>query len=45
MCGSIYGNVVRRCLNVSARARTEAEVNELSKFMVDVAATLEDCWA
>ena len=45
MMGSIYGNVVRKCLAIGIRERTEAESRELSKFCSEIAASLEKCYA
>jgi len=45
MMGSIYGSVVRKCLGIVARERTEAELWELSKFCSDIAASLDKCYA
>ncbi|KAF4637106.1 hypothetical protein G7Y89_g972 [Cudoniella acicularis] len=45
MTGSVYGNVVRQCLAISTRERTEAESRELSKFCSEIAATLGKCYA
>ncbi|KAH6682537.1 hypothetical protein B0J14DRAFT_127368 [Halenospora varia] len=45
MAGSIYGNVVRKCLAINSRERNEAEVRELSQFLSDIAATLDKCYA
>ncbi|KAE8448009.1 hypothetical protein EG329_009932 [Mollisiaceae sp. DMI_Dod_QoI] len=43
--GSIYSDVVRKCLSINTRDRTEAEMRELSKFCAEIAATLDKCWA
>lgn len=43
--GSIYGGVVRRCLAVSSRERSEGEGKELSRFVAGLAAELDKCWA
>jgi hypothetical protein len=45
LTGSIYANVVRKCLAINNRDRTEAEGHELSKFMAEMAASLDKCWA
>ncbi|EKD17655.1 hypothetical protein MBM_04024 [Drepanopeziza brunnea f. sp. 'multigermtubi' MB_m1] len=45
LTGSIYANVVRKCLAINNRDRTEAEGRELSKFMAEIAASLDKCWA
>lgn len=45
MTGSIYGNVVRRCLAISTRERTEAESRELLNFCSEIAVSLEKCYA
>ncbi|TVY68687.1 hypothetical protein LSUE1_G004934 [Lachnellula suecica] len=45
MAGSIYGNVVRKCLAISTRERNEAESRELSKFCADIATSLSKCYA
>jgi len=45
MIGSIYANVVRKCLAISTRERTESEVKELSKFCSEIAASLSKCHA
>jgi hypothetical protein len=43
--GSIYSEVVQKCLSLSSRERTEAEVREVSRFCAELAATLDKCWA
>jgi hypothetical protein len=45
MAGSIYGNVVRRCLAINTRERNETETRELSTFMSEIAASLDKCYA
>ena len=45
LAGSIYGGVVRKCLAVGTRERSEAEGKELSRFFAGVAAELDKCWA
>lgn len=45
LTGSIYANVVRRCLAVNNRDRTEAEGRELSQLMAEIAVSLDKCWA
>ncbi|TVY48423.1 hypothetical protein LCER1_G008229 [Lachnellula cervina] len=45
MTGSIYGNVVRKCLAISTRERTESESRELSNFCSEIAASLNKCHA
>ncbi|TVY89794.1 hypothetical protein LAWI1_G004698 [Lachnellula willkommii] len=45
MTGSIYGNVVRKCLAISTRERTESESRELSNFCSEIAASLNTCHA
>ncbi|RDL32602.1 Protein kinase-like (PK-like) [Venustampulla echinocandica] len=43
LTGSIYGNIVRSCLAISTRERTESEARQLSKFCAEIAATLDKC--
>ncbi len=45
MVGSIYGNLVRKCLAIKNSERTETEIRELSNFLPEVGATLDKCWA
>lgn len=45
IAGSIYGNVVRRCLAVNTRERNESEARELSRFMAEIEASLDMCCA
>jgi hypothetical protein len=45
MAGSIYGNVVRRCLAISATQRNEDELRDLDRFMAEIEASLESCCA
>jgi hypothetical protein len=45
MMGSIYSGVVRRCLDIATRERTEAESKELSDFCSEIAASLDKCFA
>ncbi|KAH8801524.1 hypothetical protein F5884DRAFT_862218 [Xylogone sp. PMI_703] len=43
--GSIYGNVVRRCLAINTRERTEAQIKDLSRFCAEISASLDRCIA
>lgn len=43
--GSIYANVVRKCLSISTRDRTEEEGRELSEFCKEILVTLDKCCA
>ncbi|RFU34982.1 hypothetical protein B7463_g1370, partial [Scytalidium lignicola] len=43
--GSIYGNVVRRCLAINTRERTEAQIRDLSRFCSEISASLDRCIA
>lgn len=43
--GSIYSNVVRKCLAISTNERTETEVRKLSNFCSEIAASLDKCYA
>jgi hypothetical protein len=45
MTGSIYGDMVRKCLALNVRERTEKEAADLSKFMVEISTTLDKCYA
>jgi hypothetical protein len=44
MAGSIYSNVVRRCLNINADESRKAE-GDLERFMAEIEASLEKCCA
>lgn len=43
MTGSIYANVVRRCLAINTGQRTENETRFLWKFCADIVSTLDVC--
>jgi hypothetical protein len=45
LTGSIYGEVVRKCLAVNVRERTEKEAVDLSRFMTEISTTLDKCYA
>ncbi|CAG8979580.1 hypothetical protein HYALB_00010781 [Hymenoscyphus albidus] len=45
LTGSIYANVVRKCLSINARDRTEEERRELSGFWRETMVILDKCCA